>query len=335
MRSQRIQKESALFIQDFQIRRRLARRLPASIARSYHVIPVAADAGRITVAMVDPEDGKALAAVRDALGSEPYIVRGDQRLINAAIDQIWPNEIQQTQRTRILLQVYDRGSRKKNGDFHSQENTVYEFSQKLSSLLNAELIIFSATPENRADDLYHKVNQERYDLVICGKFTRADLGRIPTSMLVVQHPSWPLNKILLIINGEMYAEASVSWVVRLAKKSSAHVTALAVIPPVPGVFQGLSGMQEGLPELLNTNTQLGGQTRKIAQRLVDEEINGTIKLRYGSPETQYLKEAADEHYDMIIMAAESENRWKQWLRGELIAPLVQRSRSPLLIAKSM
>jgi nucleotide-binding universal stress UspA family protein len=334
MRLQRIRNQSALFIHDLRIQHKLAQRLPASIARSYHVIPVTEETGRITVAMANPTDQAAVAAVRNALGSEPYIVRGDQTLIDAAIDQIWPNEIEQIQPIKILLQVSDKECYEKNGDHCNQEREVYEFTQKLALSLNAKLTTFSARADTRADASYNAISHEHYDLVVCSKLTQADLRRIAISTLVVQQPSWPLNKILLMINGERYEEAALSWVVRLAKKTNACITALAVVPPVPGMFQGLSRMQQGLPEILSTNTELGRQIREIARRLGEKEINGTIKLRYGSPETQYLEEAADEHYDMIIIPAESKNRWKQRLWGELVAPFLRRSRSPVLIAKS-
>jgi nucleotide-binding universal stress UspA family protein len=234
-----------------------------------------------------------------------------------------------------LLRVSDNECHKKNGDHNNQERQVYEFTQKLASLLNAKLTTFSASVDTRADAFYNAISHEHYDLVVCSKLTQADLRRIPTSLLAVQRPSWPLKKILLIINGKMIEEAAVSWVIRLANKTSACITALAVVPPLPAMYQGLARMQQGLPELLSTNTELGKQTRKIAKRLVDEEINGSIKLRYGSPETQYLEEAADEHYDMIVLPAESRDRWKHWLWGELITPLLRRGGCPVLVARSM
>jgi nucleotide-binding universal stress UspA family protein len=335
MRLQRIQNNSTLIIHDLQIQHELAQRLPASIARSYHVIPVTEETGRITVAMVNPGDGAALAAVRNALGSEPYIVRGDQELIDAAIDQVWPDEVEHAQPIKIILQIYDNESPKKNGGHHNREREVYEFTQKLASLLNAKLNIYSGGVEAGAEAFYKIIRDEHYDLLVCSQSARATLRRIPTSMLVVQKPAWPLNKILLLINGALYEEAVVNWGIRLAKVTNACITALAVAPPVPGMFHGLTGMQQGLPELLSTNTKLGRQTREIAKRLAEEQINGTIKLRYGSPEMQYLEEATDEHYDLIVIPAESGNRWKQWLLGELVTPLLRQSRSPVLVAKSM
>jgi nucleotide-binding universal stress UspA family protein len=334
MKLQQIRKNSTLFIYDLPIQPALAQRLPTSIARSYHAVPISEETGGITVAMVNPDDQAALAAVKMALGCEPYIVRGDQTLIDAAIDQIWPDEIEQAQPIRILLPGFDHESHKKNGGQRNQDRGVYEFAQKLTALLGAKLAIRSARAETRADSLYDTIKRECYDLIVGSKFTGADIRRIPTSILAVQHPSWPLRKILLLINGAMVGDAALSWVVLLAKKAGAGITALAVVPPVPGMFQGLPRMQQGLPELLSTNTELGRQTRKIAKRLFDEEIDGTIKLRYGSPERQYLEESVEQHYDMVVLAAESENHPKHWLRGDLIAPLVQRSRAPVLIAKS-
>ncbi|HZD56756.1 MAG TPA: universal stress protein [Anaerolineales bacterium] len=322
-------------IRNIQIQPALAQRLAAAIARFYHAVPISEEAGRITVAMVNPDDQTAVAAVKKALGCEPYVVRGDQTRIDAAIDQIWPYEIGQAQPPSILLQADDHEFHRKNGNQRQRESEVYEFAQKLTALLSAKLTLHTAGAKARSDAFDNSVNQEHYDLVVGSTFTRSDLRRIPTSIFVVQQPSWPLKRILLLINGETVGDAALSWVVLLAKRTGAGITALAIVPPVPAMFQGFSRMQQGLPELLSANTGLGKQTRKIAKRLFDEEIDGTNKLRYGSPESQYVAEIAEGRYDTAVIAGESKPQRKRWPPGDLIVPLLQRSQTPVLIAKSM
>lgn len=330
-----MRKGSTLLIRNLQIKPALAQRLPATIARFYHAVPISEEAGRITVAMVNPDDQTAVAAVKRALGGEPYIVRGDQTLIDSAIDQIWPYEFGQAQPLRILLQTHDHEFHRKNGNQRRRKSEVYEFAQKLTALLDANLTIHTAGAKTKSEAFNNSVIQEHHDLIVGSAFARTDLRRIPTSILVVQQPSWPLNKILLLLNGATAGDAALSWVVLLAKKTGAVITAVAIVLPVPGMFHGLSGMQQGLPELLGTNTGLGKQTRKIAKRLFDEEIGGTIKLRYGAPESQYAAEIVEERYDMAVIAGDSKPQPKLWLPGDFIVPLLQRSRSPVLIAKSM
>ena len=193
--------------------------------------------------------------------------------IDAATDPMRPDEFEQAQPTRMLLRVCRDKARRKNGSERERESEEYQFAKKLAALLDAKLTIHPVSGETREEALYNLVNLEQYDLIVSSKFTAPEIRRIPTCMLAVQRMAWPLNKILLLINGTTVCDAALSWVVRLAKKTGAGVMGLAIVPPVPGLFYGLSCMQQGLSELLSTNTGLGKQTRKIARRLFAERID--------------------------------------------------------------
>jgi excinuclease ABC subunit B len=58
------------------------------VAFRYHALPLAGDSDRITVAMADPDDAIALAAVADALGTQPYVVRSDPDAIDDLLAEI-------------------------------------------------------------------------------------------------------------------------------------------------------------------------------------------------------------------------------------------------------
>ena len=65
-------------------------------------------------------------------------------LVDAAIDQMWPDEIEQAQPIKVLLQVNNHESHKKNGGQSSQESEVYEFAQKFDLAITIHSGIGSA-----------------------------------------------------------------------------------------------------------------------------------------------------------------------------------------------
>jgi nucleotide-binding universal stress UspA family protein len=188
--------------------------------------------------------------------------------------------------------------------------------------------------------------REDYELVICGepdqsfvnRLLQGSLGRraldqLPTSLLFVRRPHWFLKRLLLVVQGETSDDNAMDWALRLAGSSGAAVTVLAVVPPVPVMYQGLSGVEGGLPELLSTDTPLGRQMRSMAQRLVDCGIEGKLHLRQGALVWEIRREAAEGGYDLIAVAAAHQDGLRRWLLGELSTSLLGLVDRPLLIAR--
>jgi nucleotide-binding universal stress UspA family protein len=154
------------------------------------------------------------------------------------------------------------------------------------------------------------------------------------SCLVAQRPRWPLQQILLVIQGGEADEAAVDWTVRLARESGATVTVLVVVPPVPAMYRGLTRMQQGLAAVLAADTPLGEQVRRVARHLVDWEIDATLRLRQGAPDWQIHEEVAEGDYDLLVVAAQPPGRWVRWLRDDLVCRLLHCIDRPVLIARS-
>jgi hypothetical protein len=71
---------------------RLVRRLPPALAFRFHALPLAEGNGYIMVAMADPDDAVARAAVAAALGTRLYVVRADPAAIDGLLSEVWPKE---------------------------------------------------------------------------------------------------------------------------------------------------------------------------------------------------------------------------------------------------
>jgi nucleotide-binding universal stress UspA family protein len=155
----------------------------------------------------------------------------------------------------------------------------------------------------------------------------------PVAVLAAQKPRWPLQRILLVLSGDAGDHAAVDWALRLARPAVADVTVLAVVPPVPGMYRGLSRMEQTLRSLLTTDTALGNQMRQAGARLVEAGVESTLRLRQGSPEHQVCREVAESAHDLIVMATNPCRWWLRRLKGDPVCWLLSRIDRPLLFVE--
>jgi nucleotide-binding universal stress UspA family protein len=309
----------------------VARRLSPAVASRHHALPVAVKDHRVTVVMADPTDAAALEAVASELGCKPYVVQGDRTSIDRLLAQLWHKEGQNSSR---LLAYAPADSR---------ADEIESYAEYLGDLLNASL---EYVPGEVALDMLVEKTRHDYELVIMGKpdesfgerlFSRlADrkaVNRLPVSLLIAQRPCWPLRKLLLVIQGNTSDHQATDWTLRLAAPSGASVTALAVVPPVPAMYHGLARMERGLAELLTTDTTLGRQMRQVARQLVDGQVEGTLRLRQGSPDWEIQREAVEGLFDLLVIAAAPQRGMRRWSLGDLAVSLMRAVNRPVLIAK--
>lgn len=316
----------------------VARRLPRALACRYHALPVAQDkdTGRLTVAMANPADAAAREALKTVLDAAPYVVKGDSAGIDALLAQVWPQEDEHHPHVLVCTQA------------RPITDEVCAYARDLCDLVGGRATPFQMAGRIRTslDAVAEEVQRGGYDLVVMREpeqspVERLVLGpvgdkvvdRLPASVLLARRPSWPLKRTLLIIRGNETDDRAVDWAVRFARPAGATVTVLAAVPPVPLMYSGADSMQHGLAALLATNTPLGLQMRQAAQRLVDWEIEGTLRLREGAPDYQIRRELVEGDYDLITITAETHGKWLGRLVGDVIGPLLRWADRPVLIAK--
>lgn len=314
----------------------VARRLAPVMACRYHALPVAEANGRITVAMADPDDPVAREAVVSALGAPAYVVRGNPAAIDALLAELWPGVLQRSPRLLVCT--------------HSSPATdeVSAFALALGDLLDARIGHFNPKTGTKdpCEALAREVERSGYDLVVWGEPEQSlsqrllsgpaycqAIEQVPTSLLMVRRPRLPLGRLLLVIRGEDIDSLAMNWTVRLAQPSGAAVTVLAVVPPVPAMYDGWARMQVGLDALLTTDTALGQQMRRVGRCLVDWEVEGRLQLRQGEPQVQIQYEVAEGDYDLIVVATKSHDWWRRWLMGDQVRSLLRWADRPVLVAK--
>jgi nucleotide-binding universal stress UspA family protein len=314
---------------------RLARRLPPAVAFRYHALLLAEDKRRITVAMANPRDEAALDAVTAALGSKPYIVQSESTAIDSLLAEIWPEATHHSPRLLIYQSANDR------------TDQLQAYARYLVDLLGGDatdsctIARCYATLDDLRPETTHgydvvvlgETDQSLIERLVSGTVERKILERIAASLLIARYPRWPIRRLLLITRGGETDEAAVDWTVRLAQPSSATVTVLAVAPDMPAMCRETVRAQYGLADWLATDTILGRQLRRIAQRLDHWGAEGTLRFRQGPPDRQIGYEVIEGEYDLIVIAPDPPGMWLRRLQGELVGPLLGKTDRPVLIAK--
>jgi hypothetical protein len=314
---------------------RLMRLLPAEIACRYHALPISTDGRRITIAMAHPEDTAACDAVTAALGKPSCLVQVDQGEINRLLGEVWPHNSS----SPLRFMLWNPATNSTGVD--------QPFSGLFGELFHADLIQ-ADIPWRGArslDAFLEEATRCQPDLVIFNipsppllkrlsvDFTVNKLiERLPSSILIVKNPRWPLKKVLLTIrDSDVDNESAIDWVIRLARNSQASVTIMPLIPPVPEMYGPL--IRNSIPALLTANDPFGKKMRWIARRLASQEVEGTFKLRNGFPLEQLRGEVLESDTDLVITAADPQNHIWHWILGELVNDLFVWLDRPLLITK--
>ena len=323
-----------LELNSLEVKSRLAELLPPDIARRYHAIPVSKQGEKITVVMADPNDSEGRKAVVNTLGPSTYFVKADIHAIDNSLDELWPEP--PIHSPSILVWT---PTPKKDEEINS-------YAQEIAELLNSRISrsTFQGESRDSTRTLPNEAERLNSHLVIFGIPERSTfkwylpkrnelLDRMPTSLLVVRNPRWPIKKMLLVIRNEETDDAAIEWAVLMARRCQAGITVLPIVPPVPLMYAGLNRMNTSLTTLLASNCPLGRKMRQITRRLCEWEIKGTLRLRDETPDLQIRAEIAEGDYDLIIIACEPRKRWWNCVLGEFVNSLLDWAEQPVLVAK--
>ncbi len=308
-------------------------RLPPGLAQRYHVLPVAEDGGRITVAMADPTDCEAREAVIAALAPHPenpagpssvYIVQGDRAAIDAILAEVRPGA--RAEDSGFLL--YARPAGPGNG-----EDPRLAYARALSELLDLRLV-YADPIAGAAPGVQHLGSPALAvvawaDAAVIPDLLAMSTARAPDALLVARQPRWPLRRLLAVIRGDDVDAATIDWVARLTGPSQAAVTVLAVAPA-----SATLRAEEGMPALLTARTVLGRRMRQAAQRLAAMEAEGRLHLCQGAADVEIGRELREVEYDLLIVGTKAQARAAYWRTGQLIEALLPDVYCPVLIVKS-
>jgi nucleotide-binding universal stress UspA family protein len=289
----------------------------------------------MAVVITTPNEEKACETISTHLKMQPCVLQGNLVTIDKQRGDPQPEE---SHYISLRILVYHQTS--------PIAKEIETYARYLSNLLDGQLTYYET--ETQANINFNDLaNQENQDLVIFGEPNRSWLKqmftdpagcqvvkRLPTSVLVVRQPCWPLRKILLVIQGHETDNVAVDWLLRLIQPDNTAVTVLALGPEMSPVYQqAMIDMPRGLSEWLTTSSPLGQQLHRIAERLENWDIEEHLRFRQGSSEQQIQNEVDERDYDLIVIAADPTDWWRRRLLGEVINPLLRWSERSVLVAK--
>ncbi len=169
---------------------------------------------------------------------------------------------------------------------------------------------------------------------IGGKIGREIARQSSIPVLIVKEDRPALKRVLICTGGLEYAEPAIELGARLAKTAKAHITVLHVTNPVPSMYTGLDGIEETLPELLQSQSRISQHLRNVARSLSDLEIDAQLELRHGDVTDEILREAEAGHYNLVVIgAAAPHQRLRNWILGNITQQVVNHIRCPVLIVR--
>ncbi|MBN1309811.1 MAG: hypothetical protein JXB30_00235 [Anaerolineae bacterium] len=319
-------KKQYLHLDSLTTRPELAQRLPSEVAFRYHALPIAGQEGNMTVALADPDDMSAYSAICEALGTRPYIIKGDQEAIDTLLTEVW----QLPERQPLHILVYDHH----HHTLYTPDD-LWQYATSVSERLKVNPI------QTQSRVLPEDAEQAGCDLVVMSK-VKPDLARLvispletqityrlSTSLLVIHHPVWPLRKILLLTCCNEINEPALNWVLKLAKSGDIGVTQLLVTPHIP------SSHHDGYIEaLLSPNTEMGSWLRLANQRFAQWCIPSDIKIRQGEPAWQVEQELDEQSYELVVvMAGKANNGLQRSPEDKLLSSLWRLVNCPVLVAR--
>jgi nucleotide-binding universal stress UspA family protein len=317
----------------------LARRLPVAMARRFHALPLAEERGRVTVAMANPGDAAARETIERVLGPALYLVQANAATIDTLISEIWGDEASPP--LQFVL-----------GNTPSPASAaVQDYARTLAGSLGAKLsdakLKFTgdvAGNGGRCDgdlviveEMDHPLIRSLFPAPTGAKPEQAtpiDPLSMPSALLAVRQPRWPLERLLLILCSDEKAYGAAGWVLRLARLCRSTVTVLVVVPGVPTPDDRRTRPHQGVSGLLSGDTSLGRQVRTVTRHLVNSGIEGTLRLRQGASDEQLEREATEGDYDLVAVAASCRPVGRSWPDEDVIRTVLHCTDRPVLIVSS-
>lgn len=151
------------------------------------------------------------------------------------------------------------------------------------------------------------------------------------SVLLVQDPHLPIQRILLIVRQHESDRAALDWMRRLVRPNQTEVFILPIVPSIPAMYRFYSlPIQAELPPEVFISEDFRRMLSNLFSAL---RIRATMLLHNGTPQ-QRIKWASACEYDLVVISAEPYPKIQRRFFGEVEKPLIMAVRKPILIARA-
>ena len=192
-----------------------------------------------------------------------------------------------------------------------------------------------------------ELENEEYQLVITNadrvhrvrksaEFDPKFIKHSATSLLITQNTKPKLEKILICSACKGDDFSLINQAAGLVQNLNALVTLMHVFPgSVPSMYTGLEQIEETVEEILQTNTPYAQYLRGGVEILQDANIESEVKIRWGIPIDEIVRETQLFNYDLVVIgSSEVDQGIKEMLLGNMTRKVIDRVDLPVLIVGS-
>lgn len=221
------------------------------------------------------------------------------------------------------------------------QNLLIEASKFLLTSPSNQIICSGDDP---AAEILSHIGKHPYDLVILDatqqfankKFSPSTIiqrviTQTDTSPIIVREPCNQINHILVTTSGTPLSETTVHTGADIAHAASASLTLLHVTDYFPGMYIGMSQIDETLSELLQTDTPLSKHLIESANYFRSRGIEAHIELRHGLVEAEILRSIERGNFDLLVLGKSLTDIFHKIFMPELSQSILDKVICPVLI----
>lgn len=273
----------------------LAQRVPYALSRYYLALPVGQENGCVSVAMAYPHNLKARSILSRLLHADVVPVLTSPESLQAALERLHTPEQKQPPAHRILA-------------WYGQpewETPVKTTSADLGHALHADVTIL-ATPGVSLNEALIRATHQGCNLVVCPLPANPALAGILSQSTIplffvstnaaVCRQQMAIQSVLVVLRGFASDEQALDWLTPLAEQHHAAVT-LMPLTNGPGL---------DLAQYHSQESPAGQHLNRCLQRLHTAKTSINLKFRQGNAVQQVVEEAANDAYDLLVLAAEAD-----------------------------
>ncbi len=238
------------------------------------------------------------------------------------------------------------GIAEKSEDEQPLRDALYAQAQSLRQRgVSPDVVVQSGEP---VWQIVQQTSKSKYDLVVIGARWTGAVGdywrsrktyevikAIQPPVLVAIGERKELKRFVICTGGKEYIEQAVQFTGRLATAVGASVTLLHVMAEPPAMYADLVRMEENVPQLLQSKSELGTNLRRQKRELDRLGVSAEVHLRHGIVIDQVFDEVRDGNYDLIVTGtSRARGLLRHYIMGDLTRSILNRANVPVLVARA-
>jgi nucleotide-binding universal stress UspA family protein len=165
------------------------------------------------------------------------------------------------------------------------------------------------------------------------KRARRASSRRAEPVLTVAPLTAPIQKILVPIDFSVHSKNALRYSLLLAEEFGASLHLIYVVEPT--IYPADLGFgQVVLPEVEEELRDRGfGELKTLIEREIGTRVRATSVVRTGKPHQEILREAEEQHADLIVVASHGHTGVEQILFGSTAMRIVRLAKCPVLTVR--